>query len=279
MNIQIELTIIVRAKTFVASLIVFCALFLFAPTTQAANLEVDFGNPPVPSGSPVFTVSNMLPGDTEAKNITVKNNTTSSMNISIVSEKISETKNFDDILDVHLYKNTTNYYGGPTPKKLDDFFSDSAAPDGFFLFTLPPNSQTDFFFSIHFPNESGNEYQEAQIIFDLQLGTTLHSGNHILINEVYYDVDESHGLDCPKDRGILGITGNNLIIRGNGEGSTNTINVTAQNLCTVIQQNNGNLNNAVNVYLNTGGNTGERAITGNANFLTRIRNFLGMVNP
>lgn len=271
--IVIKFYFAVKRQIIVAGLCTFCFFFLFAPRVLAANLEVDFGSPAVAEGAPVFTVQNMLPGDTEERQITVKNTTNSPISISIVSEKISETKNFADILDVHLYKNTTHYYGGPTAKKLEQFFTDSMSPTGLFLFTLPGNSQTDFYFNIHFPSESGNEYQLAEVVFDLVIGTTIKDDAHIVINEVYYDVSEIKGLDCPKDRGIYGINGNTLTISNNGTGSTNTINVSVQNVCTVVQQNNANIANAIQVYTNTGNNTGGTVLSGNANILTYIQNF------
>ena len=78
--------------------------------------------------------------------------------------------------------------------------------------------------------------------------------DHLVINEVYYQVDAGHGLDSPKDRGVK--TSSNTASNTNtGADSSNTANASLSTTCAIDQSNSSNLNTNINVESNTGGNS------------------------
>ena len=75
--------------------------------------------------------------------------------------------------------------------------------------------------------------------------------DHLVINEVYYNVDEEHGLDSPKDRGVSTTASNT----NTGAGSTNNASANVSFNCTINQQNQSNVQNNFNVNTNTASNS------------------------
>jgi signal peptidase I len=78
--------------------------------------------------------------------------------------------------------------------------------------------------------------------------------DHLVINEVYYQVDASRGLDSPKDRGASG-SGNTASNSDTGAGSSNTAQTSSSSSCTIKQSNSSNISTDINVESNTGGNS------------------------
>lgn len=147
----------------------------FSPTAYAVgDLLIDWGV--LVPGDPIFTVNNMLPGDVESRDVDVTNNGTVSRAVSVRGDKTSETADFSTILDFVISNGSGDLYGGtsPTgPKTLADFFADSAAVDGLFLSNLAPSASTTYTFKATFPGAAGNEFQEASVVFDLQIGISI----------------------------------------------------------------------------------------------------------
>ena len=222
-------------------------LLLATNTFAAGDLDITWDG--VPDGDPIFTVNNMLPGDEEEKEITVENTSSTFTHIvAIKGIKTSETKEFADILDIEIADNSSFLYGGSgDPKKLEDFFAESIPENDIILFSLSPAETKSFRVKVKFPWLAGNEYQGAEVIFNLILGVI--KTDHLVINEVLYDVDSGHGFDCPKDRGI------NAVISGNGSGSTNIINFNFSNTCVVVQKNYSTIYNSISTFSNTGFNS------------------------
>lgn len=142
---------------------------ILRPKTAYAvgDLDVIWG---VPDGDPIFVVENMLPGDSEQRTVTVKNNASSAREVSIKGIKTDEAKNFSQILDFVISQNGIDIYGGtsPTgPKTLAQFFLDSNTPTGLALSTVPAGGQNQYVFKAYFPTSAGNEYQGARVVFDL----------------------------------------------------------------------------------------------------------------
>ena len=98
--------------------------------------------------------------------------------------------------------------------------------------------------------------------------------NHLVINEVYYLVDSKHRLDSPKDRGILGVNGNNVSIqiKDNNTGSTNTVTVSQSQACEIIQSNNTNISGNININTNTGNNISNANTSSNSSASTGSTN-------
>lgn len=147
------------------------ANFLERSTVRAVgDLNVIWG---VPDGDPIFVVANMLPGDVESRSVDVENNGTESRLVSIRGVKTSETLNFSTVLDFVILEGLTPIYGdgSPTgPKTLDEFFTDSGDINGLPLSSLAPSASTTYTFKVTFDPAAGNEFQNAQVIFDLIIG-------------------------------------------------------------------------------------------------------------
>jgi hypothetical protein len=119
------------------------------------------------------------------------------------------------------------------------------------------------------PPTAGNEYQGKSVIFDLTFGVI--TGDAVLINEVYYNPDASHGMESPLERGILGVNGKNVTvtISGNGAGSTNTVTVTLpqSQACSLLQSN----TTVVGTTITASSNTGKNKAKKNTSSTTTIR--------
>src|SRR3989344_1458503 len=134
------------------------------------DLNVIWG---VPDGDPIFVVENMLPGDTEDRDVDVANGRTVSRDVGVRGVKTQEIASFAAILDFVISEGGSDLYGGtsPTgPKTLQEFFDESAGPNGIFLSTLGNGDTTTYNFKATFPPGSGNEFQGAKVVFDLIIG-------------------------------------------------------------------------------------------------------------
>ena len=90
---------------------------------------------------------------------------------------------------------------------------------------------------------------------------------HIVINEVFADVDSSHGWDSPGDRGVtVGGHVTQVRVSGVGAGSTNTAFVDIETLCQVVQNN----NTQVDIDLDLSGDSGDNSASGNTGGDTNI---------
>lgn len=137
------------------------------------DLTIDWG---VPSGNPIFMVSNMAPGDTESRNVLVTNEGTAIRAIGVRGEWVSEIGDLGAALEFTVSQGATDLYGGasPTgPKTLSEFFTDSSAINGIFLSNLAPSAAATYTFTATFKETSGNEFQNTQVVFDLIIGISV----------------------------------------------------------------------------------------------------------
>lgn len=139
------------------------------PSTAFAvgDLTIDWG---VPSGDPIFVISNFLPGDMEEEEVDVTNNASSPRPIGVRGIQTSESQNFSEGLMIEIFDGITSIYG---PKTLTQFFSESSGPTGIPLSTLAPSAGTTYKFKVTFESSSGNKYQGAEIVFDIKIGISI----------------------------------------------------------------------------------------------------------
>lgn len=230
---------------FKKTVIFFLTLFLLsAKAVHGQNvLQVDFGDPPVAPGAPVFLVDDMFPGDAEKRQIKVKNVGDGNLFVRIFSEKNQELKDFSQILDVKIYSENEVFYEN---EKLNTFFADSI--NGLPLFGLAPGEEKKIFFEMKFPESAGNIWQKAMVEFDISFYD--HMPQNLVVNEVYYQVDEKHGKDSSFYPGDI-----NAQISGNGPGSINIIDIEIFRKCVIVQTNTADLRNNVGTNANSGGNS------------------------
>ncbi len=178
---------------------------LISPDTVRAfgDLLVDFH---VPLGDPIFVVNNMAPGDSEDRNVDVTNSGTVPRFISVKGIRTGGTgadPKIESVLDIVITNGSPIYgTGSPTGSKtLLNFFQDSAAPNGIMLNILNSGDSKTYNFNVTFPTSAGNPFQDKSVIFDLTFGII--TGENLVINEVFYNVDSAHGFKPPKEKDLL----------------------------------------------------------------------------
>jgi len=272
-------------KTFVIIILALLVIFagkrafnnLINPSNIRAfgDLKVDFGNPPVAPGDPVFTVSDFKPGDCEEREINVTNDGVLARMISVKGKRTGG-EGINPSLEEGIYISINNihiiYGGGSDPKTVQSFFNDSLNVNGIKLGIIFPGLSEKYLFKVCFPKEAGNNYQKKSVLFDLIFGII--TSDHLVINEVYYWPDIKHGTDGLKD-----CTENNKSINKNtGAGSVNSATIINTNNTKVTTKQNAQVINILRNTNNTGGNTtdgnstGSSVISGNANSNTTITN-------
>lgn len=175
MKTKIKIRLIrILAITLAVSLTYYLAApnFLNNGEVQAVgDLDVTWG---VPDGDPIFVVNNMAPGDIETRSVDVTNNAASPRDVGVRGIETSEVGNISTVLDIVISEGATDLYGGTAgAKTLDQFFADSAGPDGVPLSTLTASASTTYTFTVTFDPSEGNEFQNTQVIFDLIIGISI----------------------------------------------------------------------------------------------------------
>lgn len=192
-------------------------------TAQAVgDLTVDWG---VPAGdpNPIFTVSNMAPGDIVSKSVGVTNDAGSIRPVGVRGEKTSSNGDLATVLDFVIAENDTDVYGGTTgPKTLAEFFVDSAGEDGIFLRNFNPSEPKTYTFKVTFDSAAGNSFQDKEVVFDIIFGLSVQVPEEcegITLNgETIFGTNGSDRLvGTPKNDLIFGFGGSDKINGNNGD--------------------------------------------------------------
>lgn len=131
------------------------------------DLVINWG---VPTGDPIFVVNNILPGDTEERTVDITNNATSTKTPAVRGIKTSvNPANFTDVLEITIKEGLTTLYG---PVSLEQFFTDSVDPDGIPLTSINNGANKTYSFKVTFDPAAGNEFQNASVVFDIQIGVS-----------------------------------------------------------------------------------------------------------
>lgn len=147
---------------------------LLTPETAYAigDLIIDWG---VPAGSPIFVVNNFAPGEEAARQVEVANGGPIARELGIRGVKTNELGALGNALEIKISEGGVDLYGGASPtgvKTLNQFFTDSANPNGISLLTINPSEILTLNFTVKFSEAAGNAFQNANIIFDITLGIT-----------------------------------------------------------------------------------------------------------
>lgn len=137
----------------------------------AGNLTITYNA--VPLSGPIFTVANMLPGDCEARTVTIANGASEATEVAVRSLNEVNPNNMASVLDWRISEGATDLYGGTHvggAKTLQDFFTLSQLPDSVALGSVPANTSVDYEFTACFDPSAGNEFQNAFVQFDLVFG-------------------------------------------------------------------------------------------------------------
>lgn len=135
--------------------IILLLLIFFPFVTNAAGLGVTFEK------TPLFSESNISPGNTVSREIVVSNG--DSVNHDVYIQLLNLTNsNFSNVLNVHIYEGTNQKYIG----SLTNLYNDGRV----FLSTLSASENTTYSFSITLKKSANNSYQGEQAGFDICLG-------------------------------------------------------------------------------------------------------------
>ena len=184
------------------------------------DLVVDWGAAGIGDVGPIFNIISWLPGDEEEREVNISNGAGSSREVSIKGEKTSGVGNLEDVLEIIIFDDSMDLYGGTTGfKTLKDFFNDSSTPLGVPLFNLPGDANKDFRIKVKFPVTSGNEFQNTSVVFNLIIGINLETNgecSNTEFDEVIFGTEKNDKLEGgPGNDLIFGLEGHDKI-EGNG---------------------------------------------------------------
>ena len=160
---------------------------------------------------PLFNYTNIAPGFTVTKNVNVANGAISSRPVGVRGILTSDPGNMDSVMNIEIKEGAIPLYSGT----LEQFFVDSAEPDGIPLSILGSGDSTTYTFKVTFNQSAGNEFQNTQVIFDLKIGISI----PVPAECSDIDFDLSGGLPIFGTSGndrINGTSGNDLIFAFEG---------------------------------------------------------------
>lgn len=144
------------------------------PATAFAvgDLTVDWGAGITP-GDPIFTVTAMAPGQVASRTVVVQNDAPSSARPVGVRGVASGADTLSPALEIVISADGVPKYGAGSAtgvKTLQQFFIESAGPDGIALITLSPGADTAIDFTVTFQESAGNDFQNDSVTFDITIG-------------------------------------------------------------------------------------------------------------
>lgn len=176
----------------------------------AGSVTFDLGVAP---NAPIFTFQNIAPGFSQSKTVTVHNGDTAARLIGVKGVNTGGTGSLENAMSLVITENGNPVYGGQsTPKTLADFFNESNSINGITLSTVNPGASTEYVFTITFLPESGNEYQNTTLTFDLTFGLVTDIPQACSGMKFTKTIYGTGGND-----NLRGTTGNDLIISFDGD--------------------------------------------------------------
>jgi len=167
---------------------------------------------------PIFNESNIAPGFTDTKTVNVANGATSPRQVAVRGILTSDAGNMDSVMNIEIKEGPTLLYANT----LEQFFADSAGPNGVELSLLNNGNNTDYSFKVTFGEDAGNDFQNQAIIFDIQIGIAVETPAECdLINFNGSPIFGTSGNDringTSKSELIVGFEGNDRINGGGGD--------------------------------------------------------------
>lgn len=169
------------------------------------DLTVDWGAAGIGDVGPIFTISNMAPGDSESLDVDITNSASTSRPLGIRGIRTDDGSSpLPEKLFITVSEGGSDVYGGTTGEKtLVDFFTDSIDPTFIELFTINPGDTRTLSITVEFDETSGNEFQNLSVVFDIRIG-------------IAFDLPEACEGMTFKDDPIFGTEGNDKIKGTNG---------------------------------------------------------------
>lgn len=150
------------------------ALFAFAGVGQAKAGDLEITLP-----SPMFGISNFLPGDSDSGQAAVKNISSSAKKIVVWTDNASNPTNsqavkLGDVLTISIARQgETPFYSEKLTKFLNDTDNAGSIFDEYVVLenSLSAQDSKTYVFKIDFDSSAGNEYQSTAVGFDLNIGS------------------------------------------------------------------------------------------------------------
>ncbi len=130
------------------------------------DLTVDWGTAGIGNVGPIFSVSNMKPGDSQSRSVTIHNGSANGRPVAIKGVKTDETGNLSTALLLQIKDGPTVLYSN----SLASFFTDSMNPEGIALNTISPGDDKTYTFTVTFQQSAGNEFQNTSTTFTIVIG-------------------------------------------------------------------------------------------------------------
>lgn len=118
---------------------------------------------------PLFNYSNIAPGFEITKTVGVTNSAPSTRSVAIKGIETTDTGNMSNVMHIEIKEGASVIYYD----SLTNFFASSASPFGIFLSDLANGANTEYTVRVIFDESAGNEFQNKNIVFDLQIGITV----------------------------------------------------------------------------------------------------------
>lgn len=118
---------------------------------------------------PLFDYSNIAPGFNVIKNVNVANGAPTPRPVGVRGIFVSDTDNMDSVINIEIKEGVNVLYSDT----LENFFTDSAGPNGVLLSTLNNGANTDYSFKATFDESAENDFQNQTIVFNLEIGISV----------------------------------------------------------------------------------------------------------
>ena len=166
---------------------------------------------------PLFNYSNIAPGFNVTKNVNVANGAPTPRPVGVRGILTSDPGNLRSVMHIEIKEGVNILYSDT----LENFFTDSAGPNGLLLSTLNNGANTDYSFKTTFDESAGNNFQNQTIIFDLQIGISVDlpsSCDNITFNgNIMFGTASADALTGgSKNDLIIGFEGNDVLSGGGG---------------------------------------------------------------
>ena len=167
--------------------------------------------------TPLFNYSNIAPGFNVTKNVNVANGAPTPRPVGARGILTSDPGNLRSVMQIEIKEGVNVLYSDT----LENFFTDSADPNGVLLSTLNNGANTDYSFKATFDESAGNNFQNQTIIFDLQIGISVDlpsSCDNITFNgNIMFGTAGADALTGgSKNDLIIGFEGNDVLSGGGG---------------------------------------------------------------
>lgn len=174
-------------------------LFMLIPShALASDLEVQFAGST--GTSPLFTLGNTKPGDTQSKLIIVKNNTRTTQTPVLKIRNLHTTKSVDSVL--------TFLVSDSPPAVL------SSIQSGISLIPIPSGLSRTYVATLALLSSAGNEFQGATAQFDIVIGMNTTTDIPAECSSISFPNPPIEGTD--KANILTGTNGNDLIFAKGG---------------------------------------------------------------